>query len=193
MSLQGTIIPKSAANRQLQRTNMLINSRSKPQHIKNKKYTKGIVNKLEKETQSISLHINSLFRDDYYNDSSSDFTYTLPINVENVLSARLTSVNLPNTWYLFEADKGNNVFYVEMYQVNSDTRQRNVDPSGIPFGERFIHEIVIPDGNYTVQSLTNFLNKTYFKDNATGVAVKNDMQQRMERIEFKINPVSLIF
>lgn len=191
MSLQGTIIPQSNVNRSLQRTNMLINARTHPQHIKSKKYTKGIVNKLDKETQSVSLHINSLFRDEYYNDSSSDFTYTLPVNVENVLSARLTSVNLPNTWYLFEAEKGNNVFYVEMFEVRKDTRKRTLGAGGEPLNERYIHEIVIPDGNYTTGSLTNFLNKTYFKNVAMGVAVKNDYQKRMGRIEFKINPASL--
>ena len=172
MSLQGTIIPTSVINRQLQRTNMLINSRTQPQHMKAKKYTKGIVNKLEKETQSVSLHINSLFRDDYYNDASTGFTYTLPVNVENVLSARLTSVNLPNTWYLFESEKGNNVFYVEMYKVRIDTRKRQLGANDIPTTERYIHEIVIPDGNYTAQTLSIFLNKTYFKDVATGVAIQ---------------------
>lgn len=195
MSLQGTLIPKSSINRQLERTKMLINSRTPTQHIKSKKYTKGIVNKLEKETQSVSLHINSLFRDDYYNDQSSDFTYTLPINVENVLSARLTSVNLPNTWYLFESEKGNNVFYVELFQIAKDTRERDVyadgENAGLPKNNRFIHEIIIPDGNYTAQSLTTFLNRTYFKNVATGVAIKNDYQKRMSQIEFKINAASL--
>jgi hypothetical protein len=191
MSLQGTIIPQSNVNRSLQRTNMLINARTHPQHIKSKKYTKGIVNKLEKETQSVSLHINSLFRDDYYNDASTGFTYTLPVNVENILSARLTSVNLPNTWYLFESEKGNNVFYVEMYKVRIDTRKRQLGANDIPTTERYIHEIVIPDGNYTAQTLSLFLNKTYFKDVATGVAIQNDYQKRMSSIEFKINPASL--
>uniref|UniRef100_A0A6C0C5F6 Uncharacterized protein n=1 Tax=viral metagenome TaxID=1070528 RepID=A0A6C0C5F6_9ZZZZ len=196
MSLQGTIVPKSSVNRQLQRTNMLINSRQRPQHVRSKKHTKGIVNKLEKETQSISLHINSVFRDDYYNESPTNYTYTLPVNVENVLSARLTSVNLPNTWYLFEAEKGNNIFFVELFEVNRTSRKRVMaagDGGDEVPDSRYIHEIVIPEGNYTVQQLTSFLNTTYFKDNATGVfdGQKTEHQRRMQKIEFKIDPISL--
>lgn len=199
MSLQGTVVPKSIVNRQLQRTNMLVNSRPRAQHVRRQKHTKGVVNKLEKETQSISLHINSIFRDDYYNESPTDYNYTLPINIENVLSARLTSVNLPNTWYLFEAEKGNNIFFVELFEVKRDTRKRVTTGEKDDGGEeeipdtRFIHEIVIPDGNYTVQQLTNFLNTTYFKDNAVGVfdGQKTEHQRRMQKIEFKINPINL--
>ena len=87
MSLQGTVVPKSIVNRQLQRTNMLVNSRPRTQHVRRQKHTKGVVNKLEKETQSISLHINSIFRDDYYNESPTDYNYTLPINIDLRISA----------------------------------------------------------------------------------------------------------
>ena len=51
MSLQGTVVPKSIVNRQLQRTNMLVNSRPRAQHVRRQKHTKGVVNKLEKETK----------------------------------------------------------------------------------------------------------------------------------------------
>jgi len=188
--LHGTRIPKSKMNPSLDRHNMLVNQFT-TQNVKNKKYTKGKINKLEKETQSVALHINSLFRDDYYTESPSDFNYTLPVNVENVLTARLTSVNIPNTWFLFESEKGNNVFYIEIYKVDSTTRKRPTNADGVPTSTKHIHEIVIPDGNYNSQQLTTFLNSTYFKDVATGISTPSSYQQRMKNIEFVIDPNSL--
>jgi len=197
MSLQGTTVPRSKINTALQRTNMLVpNNRINTTKIN--KHRKGVVNKLEKETQSVSLHVNSLFRDDYFNDSATNFTYTLPVNIENVLSARLTSVNLPNTWYLFESEKGNNTFYIELFEVNSNDssinpRERPKDNDGVPLKAKHIHQIVIPDGNYTATGLETFLNSTYFKDVAEGIIDGNQdqYQRRMKKIEFKIDRRSL--
>ena len=189
--LHGTRIPQSKINRSLDRNRMIVNQLNPTQNVKTKKYHKGMVNKLDKETQSVSLHINSLFRDDYYNESPSDYNYTLPVNVENVLAARLTSVNIPNTWFLFESEKANNVFYIELYLVDPQTRKREINADGVPTSTKHIHEIVIPDGNYTSDELARFLNNTYFKDVAVGVAAPTLYQKRMKNIEFIIDPQSL--
>lgn len=191
MSLNGTRIPRKQMNPMLDRNRMIVNQMNATQNVKQKKYSKGKINKLEKETQSVSLHINSLFRDDYYNESPSDYNYTLPVNVENVLTARLTSVNIPNTWFLFESEKANNVFYIEIYNVDPSTRKRPFNSEGVPKTTKHIHEIVIPDGNYTSVELQNYLNNTYFKDVAVGLTTLSTYQKRMKNIEFIIDQQSL--
>ena len=59
----------------------------------------------------------------------------------------MDSICIPNTWYLLSSEKKNNVFFIE----TNDTC------NGIE-----LHQIVIPDGNYSVDQLEVFLNKTYF-------------------------------
>lgn len=179
--LQPQRIPKNKLNNALSRN--LVYNRKMVQKTKNTKYKKGVINQFEKETQSISLHINSIFRDNYYLTAPSDFTYTLPINCENVTSLKLTSVSLPNTWYLFSSEKGNNKFTIEIFPT---------DPTGakVP-GTVFIHQIVIPDGNYTRVQLVNFLNNNYFVDLNEGETILNETQRRLKNIRFEINAQSL--
>ena len=61
----------------------------------------------------------------------------------------------------------------------------------MPNTTKHIHEIVIPDGNYTSVELQNYLNTTYFKDVAVGVTSLSTYQERMKNIEFIIDPNSL--
>ena len=151
---------------------------------KKAKHSKGIINSLEKETQSIALHINSIFRDNYYLTSPSDFTYTLPINCENITSLKLTSVSLPNTWYLFSSEKGNNRFTIEIFQ-------RTEEGVRVEDGYTHIFQIVIPDGNYTSVQLVQFLNSNYFKDLNEGKVVLDATEKRLRNIRFEIDPQSL--
>ena len=93
------------------------------------------------------IHVNTKFRTNYYNTSSTDFNYQFPNSYSNITSIKLDSICIPNTWYLFSSKKKNNVFFIE-------TRDSS---NGLE-----LHQIIIPDGNYTVQQLENFLNSTYF-------------------------------
>lgn len=51
------------------------------------------------------LHLNSLFRQNK-NDLTTDFLYNLPTPMKNVMSMRLNSISIPNTW--FTINKKNN-------------------------------------------------------------------------------------
>ena len=97
--------------------------------------------------QNLHFHVNTKFRSNYYNTSSCDFNYQFPNSYSNVTSLKLDSICIPNTWYLFSSKKKNNVFFIET----------NDSCSGVE-----LHQIIIPDGNYSVEQLEGFLNKTYF-------------------------------
>lgn len=114
------------------------------------------------------IHVNTKFRPNYYNTSSSDFNYQFPNSYSNIKSIKLDSICIPNTWFLFSSKKKNNVFFIETY---------------VSDGNRVKTGITIPDGNYTVEQLEGFLNKTYFYLSQISNGLKN--------IKFSIHENSL--
>ena len=94
------------------------------------------LNNLKRKTILQTIVINTLFREDYFNTISTDFTIVLPYYFKNVLSLRLSSLQLPNVIYCISEFNRNNTFYVE---------EENTGLSGT---------ITFPDGNYT--DITDF-------------------------------------
>jgi len=74
------------------------------------------------------LNIDSLYRRNYFTTNSTDFKLDLNYPIINVVSMKLSNIQLPNTWHNVAADYGNNTFTIS--------------------GDTFI----IPDGNYNSQS-----------------------------------------
>jgi len=95
------------------------------------------LNNLKRKTVVQTVILNSLFREDYKNTISSDFLLILPYQFKNVLSIRLSSIQLPNVLYCFSTAKLNNIMFIE---ENGD------DP-----GAR--GTVLLPDGNYTLSGL----------------------------------------
>jgi hypothetical protein len=106
-----------------------------------------------KDIKTRILSIDSRFRQSYFVankptlalpglinqrlEESSQFNYTLVNPIKNVVSIRLSSVEIPNTFYTFSVAKGNTTFTI-------------IHPSGS--GNRYI--ATIPDGNYTAVATT---------------------------------------
>ena len=107
------------------------------------------INQINRPIVKKVIHFNTKFRDNYYNTPSTDFLYKFPLTVNNAVSVRLRSIDIPNTWYTFSERLGNNTFIVEAV-------------IGKVCPEVIIHKITIPEGNYTAVELTNYLNTTYF-------------------------------
>ena len=105
-------------------------------------YVPGVVTKLKRNVTYQNIHLNSLFRDEYYKNKSTEFMYTIPVQLKNITAISLTSLDIPNSWYLFSDLKKNNIFYIKI--------------------KKDIYEITIPEGNYDVSKLENSLNETYF-------------------------------
>ena len=127
----------------------------------------GDLNALKRITQTYNLNLNSCFRSNYYQSNPCDFIYSIPVEVKNVISMRLVSIEIPNSWYLFSSQKKNNVFQIEI-QANE---------------ERKIYDIFIPDGNYDSESLQYYLNHTYF--------YQTSMETYLRYIQFSIDEFSL--
>jgi len=123
----------------------------------------GDLNSIKRITQLLNLNLNSCFRSNYYQSSPTDFLYTLPVEIKNVLSLRLVSIELPNSWYLFSSKKKNNFFFI---CANCG-------------GKVTDYKIEIPDGNYTNDTLEHYLNQTYFDESCIDYPLKH--------IHFSIN------
>lgn len=123
----------------------------------------GNLNSVKRIVQHYNLNLNSCFRNNYYQTNPCDFTYTIPSEVKNVLSMRLVSIEIPNSWYLFSSLKKNNVFEI-IIEENS-----NIE----------CFKIEIPDGNYDSETLEEYLNSNYFYNSG----MKNDLKY----IKFSIN------
>lgn len=102
----------------------------------------GNLNSLKRITQKLNLNLNSCFRDNYNNSTSSDFNYTIPMVIRNVTSIRLASIEMPCCWYPFYQ----NSFVIEVTISNVTTS----------------YTITVPNGNYTASQLETYLNSTYF-------------------------------
>lgn len=112
----------------------------------------GYLNSIKRIIQTQNLNLNSCFRSNYFNSNPCDFLYILPSEIKNVVSMRLASIEIPNAWYLFSDNKKNNFFKISVCELkeNSEVQEK----------EEFT--IVIPEGNYTKDTLEKFLNERFF-------------------------------
>jgi hypothetical protein len=91
--------------------------------------SQGALYPIKRRIQKRVICFDSRFRDNYMETSSSDFIYTLPYPIKNVISVRLNSLELPNSWYSYCEAKKTNIFQI-------------IDASNV---SRYI---TYPDGNY---------------------------------------------
>lgn len=107
----------------------------------------GSLNSIKRLTQTQNLHLHSCFRK--LPSSSTDFDYTLPIEIKHVASMRLASIEFPNTHLLFSSKQQNNSFKIK---IDDETTL-----------------ITIADGNYNYETLAPYLNTLLSSLNITCV------------------------
>ena len=133
----------------------------------NNEIAPGDLNSVKRVTQLLNLNINSCFRTNYYQSNPCDFLYMIPSEITKVVSMRLVSIEIPNSWYLISKDKKNNKFFITTGEESKQTD----------------YEITIPDGNYNSDTLQEYLNKTYFYE--------SDVETELKFIKFEINNLNL--
>ena len=124
----------------------------------NYKYSSGLVNPIERQTQTKNLCINSKFRTNYFKTDSTSFDYILPIPIEHVISMKVSCLEIPVFWYNISSKKKNNVFTIKLF---------NMLFNNLPVQDK-THTIIIEDGNYTSVSIVNYFNN-YFYYNKEGL------------------------
>ena len=157
-------------NYDLNRINPSLNNKNNTNVILNtaiNEVSPGYLNSVKRITQLLNLNLNSCFRNNYYQSNPCDFQYIIPSEIKNVLSMRLVSIEIPNSWYIFSSIKKNNSFVIE---INSE-------------GEKTSYNIIIQDGNYDSDTLQHYLNTNYFCDSG--------LETPLRYIRFNINNYNL--
>lgn len=113
------------------------------------------VNPITPSTIKQIISIDSLFRDNYETSSSSNFVFTLPNEIANVTSMKLTATEIPNTYYLISKKRENNKFKI-----------RIKDNSVVPSIETDF-EIELPEGTWNSGDFITYIQNYFDVNNNT--------------------------
>jgi hypothetical protein len=121
------------------------------------------LNPVERKTIFKMISIDSQFREDSGNTSATNFTMNLSESIDNVISMKLYSVQIPYTWYTINETFGSNFFYIK---GNSP---------GINNGNHDV-KLEIRSGTYTGEGIVSAINDrvTFLKGIRTNSQLKNN-------------------
>ena len=114
----------------------------------------GKVNQIDTRVITKCLNIDTKFRKDLFNTSSTDFLVQLPTKFNKVVSMELSSIELPLSYFGISQYNDNNYFYVKLYLID-----RNLSLTDVVEIDNIFR---IPDGNYTIFELVELI-RTMFK------------------------------
>lgn len=114
-------------------------------YIKNLDFTKGYLNPILKETIKRVVSIDSQFRDVTTYKYSTYYTFNLSETLQDVVSLKLYSVQIPYNWYTINQNYGSNFFYIKGVS------------EGINNGS-FDFKVSVNYGNYNATNLVSALN-----------------------------------
>jgi len=117
-----------------------------------KPYISSLINPVYRQVQKQNLHFDSRFRKGYYQSSSTNFQLNLSEPCESIIGLKLSSICIPNSWYLFADNRNNNTFIIEV-KCNHTSLAK--------------YPICIKEGNYTRSELVKYLNDTWFYNSST--------------------------
>lgn len=101
------------------------------------------LNPTTRKTITKTVCIDSLFRSNLDTDAAN-FSFSLAEPINNVVSMKLVTMELPNNWYLYSTKNQTNVFTIKCYNVPRLDADLNYTFSH----DYFEHKIILPDGNY---------------------------------------------
>jgi len=83
-------------------------------------YFKGTLNELDTRIVTKYLNIDTRFRPNFYNTSSSDFTIQLPEKLNKVVSMQMSAIEFPQCYYGISSAYGNNTFKIKVDYTTID-------------------------------------------------------------------------
>ena len=123
---------------------------------------------LDRSTIKRLISVDTQFRDNYYNTKASNFQYTLPTVVKNVVSMELCGLEIPDSYYQISRNLGNDYFWLGF---------------GDDAGSNKWYFIAIPEGNYNRKTMVETMNQQI---SLALISIEND-----SKIFFLINKTSL--
>lgn len=134
----------------------------------------GIINPFNIHTFSKGVNIDTRFRPNYYNTSSTDFSFTLPHPIHNCCSMQLGSMSLPISMYNVSKKLGNNAFKIVTVATEGAQPSTKI--------------IRIPDGNY--QSPISTSSPYLSIETAINSALSNNGIDPQNTLCFRVDPVT---
>ena len=113
-------------------------------------YKNGYRNPLRKHSRVLNLSIDSIFRKNYNTTSSTDFVYSLPVNIKDVVSMRVSSIEFPNSVYVITSKNKSNEFTIISYNIGMVGKWKITK-----------HRIILPNGLYKISYLIDYLNNIF--------------------------------
>lgn len=110
----------------------------------------GIINPIRRKTVTQMINIDTMFRKNPSSTRSTNFLYTLPVPMNNVISMKLSAIEIPNVWNVYSSHNRTNEFTISIYNATGVTD----NPA--------VHNITIPDGNYTSGEIVTIMNNYFF-------------------------------
>ena len=106
-----------------------------------------------------SLNINTMFRKNYYDTKSEDFTIDLNDNISRVTSIALETAEIPNVIYRFSTKNRTNEFTIELFDLSDNVGTNAKTSNNVTKINETKIVVKIKDGNYTAQELVDYLNR----------------------------------
>ena len=131
-------------------------------------YFPGKLNPIEKRLIYKNLAIDTFFRTRYPSNKlidtkPTDYIYVLPEPLNNVISVKLTSMELPHMWYDFSSTNYTNQMTIHLYNMIGITDTS----TGLPIST-FSHTVRLPNGNYDSASFPQAMSN-YFANIGNGL------------------------
>jgi len=112
----------------------------------------GSGNPINRKTVSKLLNVDSRFRYNYANTTSTDYLIDLPYQINNVIEIKLCDLELPSTYHPISDILRNNYFWVSTY-TQAQLDEKNPTPN--------LYYIYIKGGNYYFDNLITLINETF--------------------------------
>jgi hypothetical protein len=129
--------------------------------VSNASYIKGVLNPIDRHVTKKIINLDTTFCHKHLKEgsSTSSFIYTLPEPLNNVLTMRLASAEIPNTWYLFDNNTRSNEMIIRVYIPSALQNALNVHQT-TPFGNELqTFKISLPEGTWDISELINSFNR----------------------------------
>lgn len=143
--------------------NFLVQGNRNIQDVFVKDFKKGEINPIERQTIKRVVTVDSLFRDNYNGTSGSDFTHTFREPFNNVVSMKISNLEIPNIWYFFSSSARDNEFYITTKNAKSITGEELPDKT---------HKVVIPEGNYSYDAFRVAMNNILYNVDNDNTALR---------------------
>jgi hypothetical protein len=152
-SVKTGLLPALEENHIVQQSNSFVvkHRDAEPIDTFNSHLKAGMINPLKRKETKRLLNVNTRFRNNYNSTSSTNFIFSLPFMLKNVVSLKLASNEFPTSVYTFSNKLCSSSFAITTYDVSS-VGIINVQTTPIE----------IPNGTYPPIDLVTYLNNNVF-------------------------------